>query len=590
MSSSDAADSRSELEDYAPGSPPATAGSRDSAKRAASHDSPGTPGSHRKATGGHQGELFPSDPDAPESRQGLRHVTMTAPESSPEAALLEPATDPYLGATVDGRYEIEALLGEGGMGVVYRCIHTIIGKRVAMKVLRADLARNDEVVGRFLNEARSASSIGNPHIIDISDFGRLPDGATYFVMEYLDGSPLSAFLEVDSLLPPERIGPIMIQLTDALQAAHAAGIVHRDLKPDNIFLIQRGAQHDFVKVLDFGIAKASTESLKLTQAGQVFGTPHYMSPEQAAGADVDHRADIYAVGVMLYELLTGTLPFDAENFMGILTQHMYKEPPPPSSREGAGQRIAPPLEAIVMRCLQKAPGDRYQSMQELGDELRLLFTDPSRASLSDIRYSQLGSYAQLEPRGRKRIFATAVVLASLLGGGAAWYIAQHTSAKDLAERELARPNATSQAPSLTDVTLTVMPAHAEVRQGEKLLGTAPLSLKVGRTPLQLSISAPGFLPKELSVDGSQPALSVALPRLREVSADAGQKPAATAPARSADSRDKSHSAPTPATPSPPSKSSRANEAEAEGAKPQRPGVRRPSPASADLLVDPWGGD
>ncbi|HVH45337.1 MAG TPA: serine/threonine-protein kinase [Labilithrix sp.] len=273
----------------------------------------------------------------------------------------------YLGKTLEDRYVVESLIGEGGMGSVYLGRHKLIDKRVAIKVLRSDLVANQEMSGRFLNEAKAASSIVSPHIVDISDYGRLPDNTAFFVMEYLDGTSLSSVIASCGMVPVVRLLHIAKQIARGLAAAHARGVVHRDLKPDNVMLITRGEDTDFVKILDFGIAKVGGETARLTRAGSVFGTPHYMSPEQAAGLPVDPRTDIYALGVMLYEMACGIVPFDSDNFAGILTQHMYKAPPPLRS-------LAPPdvpvgLDAIVAKALSKKKELRYQTMAELALDL-----------------------------------------------------------------------------------------------------------------------------------------------------------------------------------------------------------------------------
>jgi serine/threonine protein kinase len=278
--------------------------------------------------------------------------------SSPSMAEQGPTTDPLLGVIVSGRYKILRRIGEGGMGIVYEAEHVVIEKRVALKVLREDFSRRPELVERFRQEARSASRIGHENIVDISDFGETPSGANYFVMEMLNGEDLAMLLAREGSLNPEFAVSVVLQCCKGLGAAHAKGIVHRDMKPENIFLIEREGRCDVVKLVDFGIAKMSdvetpgAPGRKLTKTGMIFGTPEYMSPEQASGKSLDHRVDIYALGVILYELLSGRVPFVGDTFMGVLTQHMFEDPP--KLREINPNAIVPAaLESVVVKALAK---------------------------------------------------------------------------------------------------------------------------------------------------------------------------------------------------------------------------------------------
>ena len=260
--------------------------------------------------------------------------------------------------TAIGNYVVRSKLGEGGMGAVYLAEHTRLGRRVAVKVLLPEMARSKDVVARFFNEAKAATDIKNEHIVDVLDFGELPDGASYIVMEWLEGQSLADVLR-GGALPIARALHVAEGMSKALGAAHARGIVHRDLKPDNVFLVTREGDPDFVKVLDFGIAKLTTNAGDVrTQAGAVMGTPLYMSPEQINGSGVDQRTDIYAMGIIMYQMLSGALPFETATLTELLVAHATKTPPPLRQRNAS---IPPEVEAAVMRALEKDPARRFDS-------------------------------------------------------------------------------------------------------------------------------------------------------------------------------------------------------------------------------------
>ncbi|HVY48703.1 MAG TPA: serine/threonine-protein kinase, partial [Minicystis sp.] len=301
------------------------------------------------------------------------------------APAYSPAADPFIGKVVDGRYEVVSVLGEGGMGTIYEVRHATLGRRFALKVLRRDIA-DPELVARFIQEAKAAAAIGHPNIVAVNDFGSIPveRGGTvpYFVMERLEGASLAEVLRERGMLAPRRAAGIVLQCAAGLAATHEAGVVHRDLKPDNVFLVRHG-DREAVKLLDFGVAKMAGAG-RLTRAGTVYGTPHYMSPEQAAGHAVDHRADVYALGIILYECLSGRVPFEADSYMGVLTKHMFAAPEPIEQvmRDARGLGALGP---IVMRCLAKEPADRYASMKELAAALELFLRDPPRAAAAELR-------------------------------------------------------------------------------------------------------------------------------------------------------------------------------------------------------------
>lgn len=307
---------------------------------------------------------------------GPGHVCFGQRGEGDEAGVAGPgkfAADPFIGTIVDHRYEVFSLLGEGGMGIVYQVRHTSLGRSRAMKVLRQELARDQVLSARFVQEAKAAAVVCHPSVVEIMDFGVLPTGQAYFVMELLVGRLLSDLIRQHGRIGADRAVGILRQTAQGLGAAHAAGVVHRDLKPDNIH-VEESHGGDTVKVLDFGLAQIEG-CKRLTRRGMVFGTPHYMSPEQAAGDPVDQRSDVYALGVVAYQMLTGRVPFDADTYMGVLSRHIYVPPMAPSAV--LGHPIAlPGLEALVLRCLAKRPEARFANMAAVVEGLDALLSHP----------------------------------------------------------------------------------------------------------------------------------------------------------------------------------------------------------------------
>ena len=275
--------------------------------------------------------------------------------------------DPLVGSVLGDRYRIERKLGEGGMGAVYLARHVILEKLVALKILHDEYARRRELVERFLHEAKAASRIRHEHVIDITDFGETATKNVFFAMEFLDGHDLASELDRGQVGWP-RIRSIILQICAALQAAHEAGVIHRDLKPENIYLIERLGNADYVKVLDFGVAKLTEleegKERRLTRTGMVFGTPEYMSPEQARGEKPDSRVDVYALGCILFEMVTGDVPFRADNFMGVLTKHLF-DPQPLVAERTARTDLPPGLQDVITQALAKDKSQRFGSMNEL---------------------------------------------------------------------------------------------------------------------------------------------------------------------------------------------------------------------------------
>ncbi|HVT76924.1 MAG TPA: serine/threonine-protein kinase, partial [Acidimicrobiales bacterium] len=315
--------------------------------------------------------LGPGAVGAPDARSAPSGGAASGPPPGATTPGVGPGGDLPPGFVV-GEYRIDKVLGRGGMGTVYAGVQPVIEKQVAIKVLNAQFSADDNLVKRFIDEARAVNRIRHANIIDIFSFGQIApsDARQYFVMEYLEGTTLAERMERGDL-SGDDMPSFLTQICDALDAAHGENIVHRDLKPENVWIVTPKRGKPFVKLLDFGIAKLlSTGEKSATQTGMVMGTPHYMSPEQCHGKAVDHRTDIYAMGVMLYQLYSGRMPFQGETFAEILAKQIVDTPEPPSKHAP----VPAELDRLIMRCLAKDPAARPQSAKELGQTLASVLT------------------------------------------------------------------------------------------------------------------------------------------------------------------------------------------------------------------------
>jgi serine/threonine protein kinase len=436
------------------------------------------------------------------------------------------------GKVLDRKYKLVRLIGQGGMGSIWEARHTRIHRRVAVKVMHPALGSNTDTVERFFREAQAASAIGHPNIIEIFDVGMEKDGTAFMVMELLDGATVEALLKKQGSIPAQRVIGIVLQVLSALHAAHKKGIVHRDLKPDNVFLAVDSRMREDVKLLDFGIAKIlanEDEDLKLTQPGTVLGTPYYLSPEQARGAkDVDHRIDIWAVGVMMFEMLSGRLPFQGDTYNEVIGNILTAEPP---LLEQFVTGIPRNLEAILAKAMCKDRERRYSAVSDMLKELMPLYdgvgmgTRSAKAIADSIAPPPFEEEEEAitEPeaktlripkglvRWRRWVMAGAAGLVAC-GILLAWWIGStretatappvsltaaeqagaQTPDEILEEQDDSQDDELEPAPSV-EIRFVGLPPQAKVYVDDELVST-PISLSSSDKPRALKVVAPGYLP------------------------------------------------------------------------------------------------
>jgi eukaryotic-like serine/threonine-protein kinase len=431
-----------------------------------------------------------------------------------------------------GEYTIDGRLGQGAFGTVYKAVHPLIGKVVAIKVLARRYSVDPEMVSRFMAEARAVNQIRHRNIIDIFSFGTLDDGRQYYVMEYLDGEPLDALIDRKGTLALADALPILRGIAKALDAAHAKGVAHRDLKAENVFLATDPDGGVFPKLLDFGIAKllAPEDGVKhKTRTGLSVGTPYYMSPEQCRGKDVDHRTDIYAFGVLAYRMLTGVYPFDADDHISIMMQQINADAKPPSSHVEELPSVA---DDVVLWLLAKEPtarpADCRTAVRALeGPNANATETHPPHVSVprrTSVSGPALTTVGSLPPKSRAPLFAGIGATVAVAGLALFFAFGARDDAKPAAPPPAAEPPAPivqptpppsraappaekPELPKTVIVTVTGVPDGTEVLIGSDVIGAAPGPVQLGRSesPIVLTFRAEGYMPASTTVipDGAK---------------------------------------------------------------------------------------
>ncbi|MBK8011542.1 MAG: serine/threonine protein kinase [Deltaproteobacteria bacterium] len=473
----------------------------------------------------------PTEASVPSSAPGAGATTATS------GVLAE---DPIVAGTQIGEYVVEAQLGRGAFGDVFRAVHPVIGKTVAIKVLNARYSIDPAVVSRFVSEARAVNKIGHEHIIDIFSFGQFSDGRHYFVMAYLDGTPLDDYLATHGKLDPAEVLEILGPLGEALDAAHAAGIAHRDLKPANVFLVRKGSNRWSPKLLDFGIAKLMHDDIPKaheTGAGMAVGTPHYMSPEQCRGdVDVDHRTDIYAFGILAFQLLTGRLPFEGTRTMDVLVQHIVS--PPPSPLEFCPD-LPPRVAEMILWMLKKERSERPSSLGAAMEALRSASRDripvpepnpnlpgdgdgapdatrrvrpPEESSSQTMREPGAGT-ATLQPdtmsvtppknSTRRAVALGALLLVTSVAGATLFGLTRQHEAAGVSAEASADSAAGEDSPTIVEITIEGAPEGAVVTRAsdDHPLGIVPGPIRLARSDevVPIVITADQYIPLPLEL-------------------------------------------------------------------------------------------